>query len=75
MANQTDIESVLTERRLFSPPAAFTAQAHIKTKAQYEALYRESIDQPEAFWGKQAQELHWFKKWDQVLDWSNPPFA
>ncbi len=22
-----------------------------------------------------ASELHWFKKWDTVLDWSNPPFA
>ncbi len=29
---------------------------------------------PEAFWAKQAEELHWFKKWDTVLEW-NEPFA
>jgi len=75
MANQVDIESVLTERRLFPPPAAFTQQAHIKTQAEYDTLYRESIDNPDAFWARQAEELHWFKKWDKVLDWSNPPFA
>ena len=31
---------------------------------------------PQAFWGELAErELHWFQKWDTVLDWSNPPFA
>ena len=30
---------------------------------------------PEGFWAEQAEALHWFEKWDQVLDWSNPPFA
>ena len=29
----------------------------------------------EGFWAKQAEELHWDEKWDQVLDWSDPPFA
>ncbi len=35
-------------------------------------MYRESIDQPDEFWGKIAGELHWFKKWDQVLEWKLP---
>jgi acetyl-CoA synthetase len=45
--------------------------------ATYERLYRESVDNPEAFWGKQAERLHWFKKWDQVLeqDWANAKHA
>ena len=29
----------------------------------------------EAFWAEHAEALHWDTKWDQVLDWSNPPFA
>jgi acetyl-CoA synthetase len=34
------------------------------------------LQDPEKFWEDLAEkELHWFKKWDQVLDWSNPPFA
>ena len=30
---------------------------------------------PEGFWAEQAEALDWDEKWDQVLDWSNPPFA
>jgi acetyl-CoA synthetase len=40
----------------------------------YEALYAEAQKDPLAFWAKQAEELHWFKKWDKVLDDSNAPF-
>ena len=42
----------------------------------YRALYDQAAADPEAFWGELAEkELHWFTKWDRVLDWSNPPFA
>ena len=27
------------------------------------------------FWADEADHLHWFKKWTQVSDWSNAPFA
>jgi acetyl-CoA synthetase len=74
MAEQ-NIESVLTERRLFPPPAEFSKNAHIKTMDEYKKLYDESINSPDTFWPKVANELHWFKKWDKLLDWSNPPFA
>ncbi len=33
-----------------------------------------SIEHREEFWSEQAEKLHWFKKWDKVLDDSNPPF-
>ncbi|HYO10525.1 MAG TPA: acetate--CoA ligase [Tepidisphaeraceae bacterium] len=66
------IESTMQEHRLFPPTPEFSARAHIKTRAEYDRLYRESIDQPEAFWGAQAERLHWFKKWDKVLDWQAP---
>jgi len=41
---------------------------------KYEAVYGESIERPDAFWGKAAQEIRWFKKWDSVLDDTRAPF-
>ena len=40
----------------------------------YEEVYRQSIDDPEQFWGKAAKTVHWYRTWDQVLNTSNPPF-
>ena len=68
------IESSLQELRVFPPPPEFTRRAHIRSREEYERLYRESIDDPEQFWGRAAEELHWFQKWDKVLDWQ-PPYA
>ncbi len=43
--------------------------AHVRGMAEYEALYRRSIADPEAFWAEQAgRYLTWFKPWDSVLD-------
>lgn len=42
---------------------------------RYEEFFRRSIDDREAFWAEQAEGIHWHRKWDQVLDYSNPPFA
>jgi acetyl-CoA synthetase len=44
------------------------------TVRDYEKTYRYSIEHREQFWAEQAENLHWFKKWDKVLDASNPPF-
>src|SRR5436190_1987 len=74
MAESTGIESTLQENRLFPPSPQFSQQAHIKSRDEYNRLYRESIDRPEKFWGGIAEQLHWFKKWDKVLDWQ-PPYA
>ena len=38
----------------------------------YESLQKEALENPEAFWGKVAEELHWYKKWDKVLKWNFP---
>jgi propionyl-CoA synthetase len=40
----------------------------------FEQIYSESIDNPEAFWAGAAGDLTWSRRWDQVLDRSNPPF-
>ncbi len=68
------IEHVLNELRRFDPPAEFVANARVNSRAEYDALYKDSIDDPEAFWAKMAGELDWSRKWDRVLDDSNPPF-
>ncbi|HUD15519.1 MAG TPA: AMP-binding protein, partial [Terracidiphilus sp.] len=67
-----DIDSTLRENRVFPPPPEFSAKAHIKSLAEYEALYKRSIEDPEGFWAEAAGELDWFKPWDKVLDWNLP---
>jgi acetyl-CoA synthetase len=69
---ESGIDSVLKEARVFNPHEAFSANAHIKNIAEYEAAYREAADDPEKFWGRIASELHWFKPWDKVLEWDAP---
>jgi acetyl-CoA synthetase len=70
----TNIESVLQEERVFPPPESFSKQAHIKSLEELEKLRAEASADPEAFWGRMAEELHWFKKWNTVLKW-DPPHA
>lgn len=72
---ETVIESILSEERLFPPPSEFARQAHIKSFSDYQKLYDYAKNEPEKFWAELAEkELHWFRKWDRVLDWQ-PPFA
>jgi propionyl-CoA synthetase len=40
----------------------------------YEAAYQQSIHDPDSFWGAAAEDCHWYKKWDKVLDDSGKPF-
>lgn len=40
----------------------------------YEQFYKQSLDDPERFWSKQAEVLSWHRKWNKVLDESKPPF-
>jgi acetyl-CoA synthetase len=73
--SQETIESILQEKRLFYPPAEFTRDAQIQSLEKYQELYNQAVDDPEGFWAQLAEkELHWFQKWDKVLDWQ-PPFA
>lgn len=73
-STQKEIESILSETRLFPPPPEFSAAAHIKSFEEYEQLYAESIADIPAFWAKQAEELDWFEPWETLLEW-NEPFA
>ena len=71
--SESTIESILQEKRLFNPPAEFSQNAHIKSLEEYQQLYDRAKSDPEKFWAELAdQELHWFQKWDKVLDWQAP---
>ena len=60
----------MSEIKVYDVPADFASKANINA-AQYDEQYKRSIDDPEGFWAEQAEKnLHWFKKWDTVLDWS-----
>lgn len=74
MPEEADILSILKEHRVFNPSEEFSKNAHIKSPEEYEKLYKEAENDPESFWARIAGELHWFRKWDKVLEW-NPPFA
>ncbi len=69
---QVAIESTLQETRIFPPPPEFSANAHIKSFAEYEQIYAQAAENPEEFWASAAENLHWFKKWDTVLKWTEP---
>ena len=74
MSTVTNIESVLQEERVFPPSPEFSAKAHIKSESELEKLRAEAHADPEAFWARMAEELHWFQKWETVLKW-DPPHA
>lgn len=60
----TDVQSV------YPPSAEFAAQANAT-----EELYREAEQDRLAFWATQANRLSWDTPFDEVLDWSEAPFA
>jgi acetyl-CoA synthetase len=62
-------EVLLKVENKYYPPIEIVERAWVK---DYESLYHESIKDREGFWAKVAEELHWFKKWDKVLDWQFP---
>jgi len=68
------VESHFLETRVFPPSADAVADARVGSLEQYREMHRESIEQPDVFWAREASELVWQKPWEQVCDWQ-PPFA
>jgi acetyl-CoA synthetase len=64
------LDNLLTESRTFPPSDEFARQANAKAE-----LYEQADADREAFWAEQAGQLSWDTPWDQILDWTNPPFA
>jgi propionyl-CoA synthetase len=42
--------------------------------SSYDEVYARWRETPESFWADVAEGIHWYKKWDRVLDASRPPF-
>ena len=61
-------DSVMEETRVFEPTLSLSRGAYVKSLAEYEAIYRRSMEDPAEFWSEKAQQLDWFRKWDRVLD-------
>ncbi len=62
------ITSLAAAGETFPPSSALSARAHIKSFAEYEKMYRQSIDDPKAFWLGQAEELQWVRKPTKTLE-------
>ena len=68
------MESLSQENRKFCPVPQFVNQAKIAGMDAYKEQYKKSIENPSKYWSSVANELHWFKPWEKVLDESNAPF-
>jgi len=71
---EKNMESVMHEDRVFAPSDEFRSRAHINSMEEYQAMHQRSLEDPEGFWAEAAESVHWFKKWNQVLDDSDAPF-
>ena len=74
MADTAPLEARLEElldRETFTPPDEFIDDPVVAD----ESVYERADEDYEAFWAEQAEALKWQEKYEQVLDWSDPPFA
>ncbi len=71
MVQQGQIDHLLQETGQILPPPALVQQAFLQDP---DAAYKESVESPEDFWEGVANELSWFKPWDQVFQWDYPTF-
>ena len=62
------IDTLLTEKRSFSPNKAFTRQANANSRS----IYRNARTNPVKYWEKLAQDLVWKKKWKKGLEFIAP---
>ena len=71
----TSIMSILTETRVFPPPAGFQAQANVAGMDAYQALCAEAERDYAGFWARLAHEhIAWKKPFTQTLDDTRAPF-
>src|SRR5690606_4719847 len=69
-ADKTTLVNLLQETRRFPPPEQLAASANVTAD-----VYDKAAADRLGFWEEMAHRLDWATPWQQVLDWSNPPFA
>ncbi|MFB3132663.1 MAG: AMP-binding protein, partial [Rhodothermales bacterium] len=67
----TEVNAQITDAfsghaEVHEPSESFRAHAHVKSMDEYRAIYQRSIEDPEGFWGEQAQRLSWFEPFHTV---------
>ncbi len=67
---QKGIDSLMTEKRTFAPPAKIRANAYVKSMDQYQEMWEKSINDPDGFWLEQAKSISWFKKPTKSLEYT-----
>jgi len=59
----------VTLKEIYPVPESFRNKAYIKSRPDYEKMWKQSVDDPNTFWAKIADEyVTWYKKWDKVMD-------
>jgi len=67
----SEMKSMMVENRVFDPSKEFVSKARVNSAAQYDEMYKRSVEKPDEFWAEMAEEnLTWFKKWDKVEEYS-----
>jgi acetyl-CoA synthetase len=66
--SRNTLDTFLKEERRFPPPADFVRTSVVSD----ERIYVEAEADPEGFWSGWASELHWFRRWNRVLEWEPP---
>ncbi|MFW7379048.1 MAG: acetate--CoA ligase [Oligoflexus sp.] len=75
MDQESRIDHLLDESRLFQPQPEFQAKAHVSSMVDYQKTWQRSVGDYEGFWDEQAKSsLDWHQAYQQVLDWQ-PPYA
>ncbi|MBI3615382.1 MAG: acetate--CoA ligase [Candidatus Omnitrophica bacterium] len=62
------LEALLKEDRVFPPAESFRRRANVSDPSVYDSAAKDRLK----FWADLAGQLHWFKKWDRVLEWDLP---
>jgi acetyl-CoA synthetase len=73
MATATTSSDLDVTKGAVDEPTAHTA-AHGLVSPVVQKWIDEGKNDPDALWGRAANELHWFRKWDRVLEWTPPTF-
>ncbi|WP_045211970.1 acetate--CoA ligase [Desulfonatronovibrio magnus] len=73
MEGKGALDSLLQEERVFRPLPQMVIEANINPQ-EYSVVMKKTKDDYLSYWEEAAKELDWFKKWDKVLDDSEPPF-
>jgi acetyl-CoA synthetase len=70
-STEATINALFAENRKFPPSAETTANAVLADLTIYDTANAD----PLAFWANWAEKLAWRSRWNEVLDWSDAPFA